>query len=74
MKSGEITWLSYVHMLATRHHVPTVIMFDQPLFWKASDIVQGLPMGESMIELPIHVGSGKDPSTNVWLNYLLCWQ
>ena len=67
MKSGEMTCIystpNYVHGLATRHHVPTVITFDQPLFWKASEIVQGLPMGHQllghnnyMVELPIHVG------------------
>ena len=76
----------FVHGFAKRHHVPNIITFDQPLFWKALEIVQGLPMGhqrlghnlwlnyqymsevsrslvQSMVELPIHVGSNKDSST-----------
>ena len=70
MKSGEMTCtLNYVHGFAKRHHVPNIITFDQPLFRKALEIVQGLPMGhqllgtQSMVELPIHVGSNKDSST-----------
>ena len=67
---------NYVHGLATRHHVPTVITFDQPLFWKASEIVQGLPMGHQllghnniyMVELPIHFRSSKDSRTLVQYN------
>ena len=81
MKSGEMTCkLSYVHGLAKRHHVPTIITFDQPLFWKALEIVQGLPMGHQLL------------GHNLWLNYqymsevartlvqsmvelpILCWQ
>ncbi len=50
-------YLNYVHRLATRHHVPAVITFDQPLFWKASEIVQGLPMGHPM------------GHNNIWLNH-----
>ena len=80
MKSGEMTCIystpNYVHGLATRHHVPTVITFDQPLFWKASEIVQGLPMGHQllghnniyMVELPIHFRSSKDSRTLVQYN------
>ena len=49
-------YLNYVHRLARRHHVPAVITFDQPLFWKASEIVQGLPIGHPM-------------GHNLWLNY-----
>ena len=53
MKSGEMTCiystLNYVHGLATRHHVHTIITFDQPLFWKASEIVQILPMGHQLL-------------------------
>ena len=63
MKSGEMTCIystpNYVHGLATTHHVPTVITFDQPLFWKASEIVQGLPMGHQLL----------GHNNYIWLNY-----
>ena len=81
MKSGEMTCtLNYVHGFAKRHHVPNIITFDQPLFWKALEIVQGLPMGHQLL------------GHNLWLNYqymsevartlvqsmvelpILCWQ
>ena len=49
--------LNYVHGFAKRHHVPNIITFDQTLFWKALEIVQGLPMGHQLL------------GHNLWLNY-----
>ena len=47
MNSGHMTCiystLNHVYGLATRSHVSTVITFDHPLFWKAWEIMIGLP-------------------------------
>ena len=43
-KTCILSTLDYLCGLSSRHNMPTIITFDQPLFWKASEIVNGVQM------------------------------
>ena len=38
-KTCILSTLTFLANLAHRNHIPVIITFDQPLFWKASEIV-----------------------------------
>ena len=61
MNSGDMTCiyarLNYVHGLAPRYYVPTVTIFDQPLFWKALEIVHGLPVSHPPKDTIVRLGN-----------------
>ena len=52
MKPTEMTCilstLTYLRDLALKHNIPTIITFDQPLFWKASQIVHSSCDGSAL--------------------------
>lgn len=47
MYSGDktclLSTLEFVYNIAFKHHVPPVITFDQPLYWKAAEIIANAP-------------------------------
>lgn len=42
-KSCILSTLEFLSDLAVRYHFPPVVTFDQPLYWKASEIIQTAP-------------------------------
>ena len=56
-KTCILSTLEYLHDLATRHNIPAVITFDQPLFWKASEIINNAPTHSHLKEIVLMLGS-----------------
>ena len=52
-----LSTLEYVYNLAYSHHFPAVLTFDQPLFWKASEIAHNAPEGSHLKEIVLLLGS-----------------
>ncbi|CAJ1064633.1 hypothetical protein SNEBB_002215, partial [Xyrichtys novacula] len=42
-KTCILSTLDYLCSLSSKHNMPTIISLDQPLFWKASEIVNAVP-------------------------------
>lgn len=42
-KTCILSTLDYLCKLASKHNMSAIITFDQPLFWKASEIVNAVP-------------------------------
>ena len=42
-KTCILSTIDYLCKLASKHNVATIITFDQPLFWKAAEIVNDVP-------------------------------
>ncbi|KAJ8043657.1 hypothetical protein HOLleu_10852 [Holothuria leucospilota] len=43
--------------LAIKHHVPPVITFDQPLYWKAAEIIRASPENSRLKEIVLMLGT-----------------
>ena len=55
-KTCLLSTLTYLANLAHSHHVPAIITFDQPLFWKASEIVSSARYASSLINVVVMLG------------------
>ena len=42
-KSCIVSTLDFVCNLAMKHNLPTIVTFDQPLYWKAAEIIIDAP-------------------------------
>lgn len=49
--------LHYLCKLAAEHNVPPIITFDQPLFWKASEIINEVPDTSCLKDIVLRLGS-----------------
>ena len=47
-KTCIVSTLDFVCNLATKHNMPPVITFDQPLFWKAAEIIMDAPQSSQL--------------------------
>ena len=52
-----LSTLDYLCKLASKHSMPTIITFDQPLFWKASEIVNAAPDDSPIRNVVLLLGS-----------------
>jgi hypothetical protein len=61
MYSGDktciLSTLEYLYNLAKKNHVPAVITFDQPLYWKASEIQNSSHTNSHLRDIVILLGS-----------------
>ena len=48
--------LEYVYNIAFKHHVPPVITFGQPLYWKASEIIADAPQNSHLKSIVVMLG------------------
>jgi hypothetical protein len=49
--------LEYICKLASKYNAPPVVTFDQPLFWKASEIMQEVPDNSPIRDVVLLLGS-----------------
>ena len=56
-KTCIFSTLEYVCNLAAKQNVPPIITFDQPLFWKASEIVNEVPDNSPIRDVVLLLGS-----------------
>ena len=60
MYSGDktciLSTLEYVSNIAFKYHVPPVITFDQPLYWKASEIIADAPQNSHLKSIVVMLG------------------
>ncbi len=47
-KTCILSTLDFVCDLSTKHHAPPIITFDQPLYWKAAEIIADAPDGSHL--------------------------
>ena len=52
-----LSTLQYICNLASKHNAPPVVTFDQPLFWKASQIKDGVPDTSPVRDVVLLLGS-----------------
>lgn len=52
-----LSTLEYVSNLAFKHHFPPVLTFDQPLYWKANEIVYDAPERSHLKDIVLLLGS-----------------
>ncbi len=61
MNSGDktciLSTLEYLCKLASKHNMPAVVTFDQPLYWKASEIVNAAPDDSLIRNVVLMLGS-----------------
>ena len=56
-KTCIFSTLEYVCNLAAKQNVPPIITFDQPLFWKASEIANEVPDNSPIRDVVLLLGS-----------------
>ena len=56
-KTCIFSTLEYVCNLVAKQNVPPIITFDQPLFWKASEIVNEVPDNGPIRDVVLLLGS-----------------
>ena len=56
-KTCILSTLEFICKLATKHKISTVLTFDQPLFWKASEIVNEVEDSSPLKEVLLLLGS-----------------
>lgn len=56
-KTCILSTLEYLHNLAKKNHVPAVITFDQPLYWKASEIQHSSHTNSHLRDIVLLLGS-----------------
>ena len=64
-KTCILSTLDYMCSLSSKHNMPTIITFDQPLFWKASEIVNSVPDDSPIRNVILLLGSFHT-FMNVW--------
>ncbi|KAJ8023882.1 hypothetical protein HOLleu_36449 [Holothuria leucospilota] len=52
-----LSTLEYMGNLAIKHHVPPVLTFDQPLYWKAAEIIRASPENSRLKEIVLILGT-----------------
>ena len=60
--------LKYLLMFAQNNNVQPIITFDQPLFWKASTIIQASSIGDELREIVLMLGM--DQALHTFMNLL----
>ena len=60
MHSGDktciLSMLEFLSNLAIKHHVSPIITFDQPLYWKATEIIIDAPQNSPLKEIVLLLG------------------
>ena len=56
-KTCILSTLEFLTDLATRYHQAPVITFDQPLYWKAAEVINAAPQGSHLKELVIRLSN-----------------
>jgi 5'-3' exonuclease len=52
-----LSTLEFISNLASRHHIPPILTFDQPLYWKAKEIISAAPRNSHLKEIVLLLGS-----------------
>jgi 5'-3' exonuclease len=55
-KSCIVSTLEFLCNLAVKHHVPPIITFDQPLYWKAAEIIIDAPKTSDLKQIVLRLG------------------
>ena len=55
-KSCILSTLDFVCNLAMRHNLPTIVTFDQPLYWKATEIIIDAPQSSHLKGIVLMLG------------------
>ena len=56
-KACILSTLNFLSNMAIRHHVPPVITFDQPLYWKAAEIISAAPENSHLKGIVLRLGT-----------------
>lgn len=56
-KTCILSTLEYFCKLSAKYNVPAVVTFDQPLFWKASEIINEVPEDSPVRDVVLLLGS-----------------
>jgi hypothetical protein len=56
-KTCILSTLEFISKIAIKHHVPPIITFDQPLYWKASEIIKTAPQDSYLKKIVLMLGS-----------------
>ena len=56
-KTCILSTLNYLCKLASKHNMPAIVTFDQPLFWKASEIANAVPDDSPIRNVVLLLGS-----------------
>lgn len=56
-KTCILSTLDFVCNLAAKHHAPPIITFDQPLYWKAAEIITDAPKGSHLKNTVLMLGT-----------------
>jgi len=56
-KTCILSTLDYLCSLSSKHNIPPIITFDQPLFWKASEITNAVPDDSPIRNVILLLGS-----------------
>ena len=51
-----LSTLNFICDLAIKHHVPPIITFDQPLYWKAAEIIMDAPESSQLKSIVLMLG------------------
>lgn len=54
--------LDYLCSLSSKHNIPTVITFDHPLFWKASEIMNSVTDDSPIRDVVLLLGTFHNPN------------
>ena len=55
-KTCILSTLNFICDLAIKHHVPPIITFDQPLYWKAAEIIMDAPESSQLKSIVLMLG------------------
>ncbi len=55
-KTCILSTLNFICDLATKHHAPPIITFNQPLYWKAAEIITDAPEGSHLKTIVLMLG------------------
>ena len=55
-KSCIVSTLDFVCNLAMKHNLPTIVTFDQPLYWKAAEIIIDAPQRSHLKGIVLMLG------------------
>ena len=56
-KTCILSTLDYLCSLSSKHNMPTIITFDEPLFWKASEMTNAVPDDSPIRNVILLLGS-----------------
>ena len=55
-KSCILSTLDFIYNLATTSNLPTIVTFDQPLYWKAAEIITDAPESSHLKSIVLMMG------------------